>query len=99
MSQAKVELLKYTNDKEKVTYVYDLIHSNITTSLQQSLKIEQVIGSDQWRANITLTDFPEQPSQSEAALKMADWLERLAKTIKAGVFTDFPDTSGYFDVE
>ena len=64
---------------------FQVMHSNGVTTLEQKLYIEKQFGK--WTASIAFDDFPEQESGEDAALKLAEWMDRLAKAIRVGDLT------------
>ena len=95
MNQGKVELIKYTNDKDAKVFEYSVVHHNGSTYVEQLLTIRGPGGQAHpaWVAELALDDFPEQATPEDAALKMADWLERLAASIRKGEYQSLTDAT------
>jgi len=92
MNKGKVELHKYTKGKDAQVFEYMIEQNNGSTSVDQLLTISSVDGlfNPKWVAKLALDDFPPQETPKNAALKMADWLERLAAAIRAGEYQSLP---------
>ena len=92
MNKGKVELTKYTKGKDAQVFEYSIEHNNGSTSVEQLLTISSVDGliHSDWVAEIVFDDFPPQKTPEDAALKMADWLERLAAAMRAGEYQSLP---------
>jgi len=88
MNKGKVELIRYTNDKDAKVFEYSVVHNNGSTCVEQQLTIRSTGGQadSAWIAELALDDFPEQETPEDAALKMASWLERLAASIRSGEY-------------
>lgn len=65
-----------------MTTANNVKHSNQQTVLEQGMTFNRD-GCGNYDASIVITDFPPQKSPEEAALKLADWLKRLDKSIEA----------------
>jgi hypothetical protein len=89
----KVELVEFKKDNNgDMAFVYSVEHNNGDTSVEQKMTIssvEQLI-KPEWVATIELNDMRSQHLPKDAALKLADWLERLAKAIRVGEYQDYP---------
>ncbi|WP_020408910.1 hypothetical protein [Hahella ganghwensis] len=103
MNKGKVELIKYEQSSEplnETTFVYLVEHNNGDTMLQQKLTIygnPRTVPTT-WTAEIAMDDFPPQESPGDAANKLADWLERIAASIRSGEFHSFERTK-YIDLD
>lgn len=92
MNLGKVELVKYTKGDDDQVFEYMIAQNNGSTSVERLLTISSVGGlyDPKWVANLVLDDFPPQETPKNAALKMADWLERLAAAMRAGEYQHLP---------
>lgn len=97
-SRAKVQLIDYEHTDLLSTFTYNVTYSTTTTTLEQFLTIKKGVFDENWCATITLDDFPYQKSPQEAAYKLAEWLEQLAKAIKSGSY-DHPTQSKWITLE
>jgi hypothetical protein len=93
--KVKVQLQKFEfgkDDSSPHVFKYLLEHHNGKTSVEQVLTISSMsrLFDIKWTASIALDDFIPQSSPEAAALKMADWLERLALAIRAGEYLELP---------
>lgn len=86
MNKGKVELTSFKKTNDAFVFEYSVEQNNGKTSVEQSLTIRSSDGLFQpdWIAEITLDDFPPQKAPHEAAIKLADWMERLAAAIRSG---------------
>ena len=86
MNKGKVELIRYIKEKDNQTFEYLVEQNNGKTSVEQKMKISSIDGlfDPRWVASIELEDFPAQETTTNAANKLADWLERLAGAIRTG---------------
>lgn len=93
MNKGKVLLKSYKNEKDVVEYKYSVEQNNGSTSVEQDLVItgKKELFEQKWSAELSLSDFPEQNTPENAALKMAEWLERLAKAIRNGKYIDIEE--------
>ena len=100
MNKGKVELVSFESDSEFCSYVYSVEQNNGSTSVEQNLTIAGTEGlrDYNWTASIALDDFPPQPTPEAAALKLADWLERLAGALRTGEYENFKRAS-FKDIE
>ncbi|EPO1082263.1 hypothetical protein ACT6F8_002662 [Cronobacter dublinensis] len=80
----EVDLVSYQKDRKSGTSEarYYVRHSNQDTVLEQGMTIN-CDGCGNYDASIFITDFAAQKSPEEAALKLSDWLKRLAESIEA----------------
>lgn len=81
-----VDLIEFKKNRNQMTerYVYFVMHGNGKTNLDQELVIERDRrGHGKWEASMVMKEFPGQDSKEEAALKLADWMERMAMAIKS----------------
>ncbi len=87
MNKGKVELTRFTK-ADAYAFEYSVEQNNGKTSVEQTLTIRSSDGlfEPQWIAEITLNDFPPQQTPSDAADKLADWMERLAAAIRSGEY-------------
>lgn len=85
----------------KIEARYHIEHNNGKTSLEQKMQITGETGfmEDSWIATIALDDFPPQKTPENAALKLADWCERLAKGIRSGDYSLPALNSEFTDLE
>ena len=92
MNRVKVDLISYKKEGSQMVYDYNVEHDNEQTSLEKTLSIKSVPGLfvNSWVASVEMGDFPSQNSPLEAALKLADWLERLSIAIKNGTYATPP---------
>lgn len=77
------QLISFKLDRKKRTTesVYFIQHNNRRTTLEQELTIK----SDEYgefTASVDMSDFPKLLTEREAALKMADWMQRLSIAIE-----------------
>jgi hypothetical protein len=93
MNQGKVELNHYSKDKTSQIFQYSVENNNGKTTIDQHMCILSTAGlfDPKWIAQINLDDFPPQETPEAAAHKLADWLERLAASIRIGVYPDFKE--------
>lgn len=94
MNKGKVELVKFDKSDDYSEFIYSIEQNNGKTSVEQKLTISSVNGlfKPKWTAHLELKDFPPQDTPESASLKMADWLERLAATMRKGSYLDLPHT-------
>jgi len=90
MNKAKVELVSYIKENNNQTFEYMVEQNNGKTSVEQKMTIYSVDGlfDPKWVASIELDEFPAQETTTNAANKLADWLERLASAIRTGDYLD-----------
>ena len=102
MNKVKVQLVKYLSDTENSNqvFIYNVEHNNGVTSVDQNMTLSSNdLGMQPtWNASICLDKFPDQKTPEDAALKLADWLERLSIGIRNGDYLP-PVRSKYKDVE
>ncbi len=79
----EVELISYVKERSTGNSEarYYVKHSNQQTVLEQGMVINRD-GFGNHQASIIITDFPGQKTPEEAALKLADWLKRLASPLR-----------------
>ena len=89
--QTRVFLKSIQNDKGpfvadsgKVTARFRIYHDNDSTVVEQDLVLTG--HPEGWGAEMRMDDFPLQKTAGDAVLKLADWMERLAVTLRAGQF-------------
>lgn len=91
-NKGKVSLERFERGKDgnPHIYVYKVEQNNGTTSVDQQLIIKASGSSIKagWSASIVFDDFPAQSSGKDAALKLADWMERLAAAIRCGEYPE-----------
>jgi len=90
MTQTKVTLKTLNNTgslrtEGALTCTYELSHNDMKVIMDQGLKLERTNG--QWTAEPIITDFPNMPTSHDAAQKLADWMEKMAVTIRAHDFS------------
>lgn len=95
MARGKVELKKFTGNQSIDQYEYLVSHDNGTTTLEQTLVIQKQkqSGSPSWISEMQMNDFPAQDTQEDSALKLAEWLERMAKVIRSGNYIELSDSN------
>lgn len=95
MNRGKVELKKFISEKTVEEYEYLIAHDNGSTTLELELVIQRQknTGSPNWKSKINLSDIPAQETQRESAIKLAEWLERMAKTIRSGNYIEVSESS------
>ena len=100
MNKGRVELTKYIKDKDGQAFEYMVEQNNGKTSVEQRMTIFSVDGlfDPRWCAQIETDDFPAQETPTNAANKLADWLERLASAIRAGDYIDI-ERAEFKDIE
>jgi len=86
---SKCKLIKYECDQNGARYEYQLTHDNAQTTLEQKMIISGKNGD--WAAEVELKEFPAQTNPVQAGEKLAEWLERLAKTIRSGAIVDLDE--------
>lgn len=100
MNKGKVELKQYSNDENKVKFEYLVEQNNGNTSVDQIMTIRSEDGlfNHKWTADLNFNDFPPQETPQEAANKLADWMERLAASIRSGNYLN-PVNSEFKDLD
>lgn len=100
MNQGKVELTRFDNDGETCVFKYKVEHNNGNTNLEQSLTIKSEFGSfnPKWVAELELEGFVPQETPADAAMKLAEWLERMAAAIKSGEYINV-EVAEYKDLD
>ena len=98
INKAKVTLMSFVHATEtgsRHEFSYSVEHNNGTTSLEQTLVIQGLdhLFSPRWVASIKFDEFPPQQSPELAALKLAEWMERLAAAIRSGKFAEYIDSN------
>lgn len=97
MSRAKVELVEYNRvDDDSQRYEYIVSHDNGSTTVSQRMVLDQF--SRGWKASMDMDDIPEMQSHRLAALKLADWLQRMAAAIKSGDYQEV-DTAEFKELK
>lgn len=92
MNKGKVELSAYRKTKDASVFDYLVEHNNGSTSVDQLLTISSIDGlfDPKWVAKLALDEFPPQETPQKAAIKMAEWLERLAAAMRSGEYQSLP---------
>ncbi|EMF8324456.1 hypothetical protein NRF70_000109 [Serratia marcescens] len=80
------ELVSFTRDRDsrKTTSIYhtEQFSRNAGTVIDQNLIIEGDGMTQRYTADMRFDDFPACGSEREAALKLADWMQRLGAAIE-----------------
>jgi len=66
----------------KTVATYEIAHNNDTTTVRQDLLLTKF--GDTWKANMLFDDIDSCDTATEAAHKLADWMERLALALREG---------------
>lgn len=102
MEKGKVELLSYSHTVkgEDDTFEYSVHHTDGETTLEQKVTISATDGllGPAWNASIELGEFPPQQTPYDAAMKLADWLDRMSKAIRVGKYQPYTLAS-YQDIK
>ena len=88
MNRGKVELTSFTKANGAYTFEYLVEQDNGVTTVHQVLTIRGIDGLSNWIADIKLEGFQPQKTPADAAIKMADWLSRLAAAIRIGDYME-----------
>lgn len=82
------EMVEYKKDRRKNTFERRIFlkHSSKRTRsiLEQEMVITGDLSSGVFKAQIIINEFPDCRSEKEAALKLANWLQRLGAVIEDG---------------
>lgn len=82
------EMVEYKKDRIKNTFerrVFLKHNSKVTRSiLEQEMLITGDLSTGVFKAQVIINDFPDCGSEKEAALKLANWLQRLGAVIEDG---------------
>lgn len=70
----------------KVEAIFTVGHDNSKATVDQDLILTN--SGAGWTAQMPILDFPEQKTATEAAHKLAEWMEKLAAAIRAGNFNE-----------
>lgn len=84
MSSDLVELIAFKKDREKrkTESTYFVQHKNRRSNLDQLLVISGDLPYDRYVASMEMDGFPKCESEREAALKLAEWMQRMAVAIE-----------------
>jgi hypothetical protein len=66
---------------------HEISHNNEKTTLEQKLQLK--FDGKNWSAHMEFDGMPECKSPTDAAWKLAEWMERMAETIKESTYADF----------
>ena len=87
-----VKLKSVESGHGQVKMSYSSFSNNGTTTLEQTMEVERN-GYGEWIAKMKMDDFPPQKNASGAVLNLADWMERMSKAIRTGIYdVIFPNT-------
>lgn len=82
------EMVEYKKDRRKNTFERRVFLQHYSRRLGSILEQEMVISGNLstgvFKASISIDDFPDCGSEKEAALKLANWLQRLGAAIEDG---------------
>lgn len=81
---AKCKIQSYQDTDGEIEMIFDVAHNNGTTTVSELLTITG--HKDKWVASIDIGGTSEQSTPEDAALKIAEWMDRLAKSIRYGEF-------------
>ena len=102
-SRGKVTISSYhvDNKSSAETIKYLVKHDNAVTTLEQELTLTNAScpALHLWQASIEMKGFPEEDNPQGAALKLAEWMERLAGAIRCGEYDLSHLSSGFIDIE
>lgn len=92
VNKGKVELVNFARSEESCEFRYSVEQNNGSTSVEQALRIVSSDGlfAPTWIADLTFSDFPPQQTPGAAAIKLADWMDRLASAIRSGEYLELP---------
>ena len=78
------ELISFKKDREEMRTesVYYVQHRNKRSVLDQELVITGDLAFRTYKASMEMKDFPKCGSEREAALKLAEWMQRMAAAIE-----------------
>ena len=78
------ELISFKKDREEMLTesVYYVQHRNKRSVLYQELVITGDLAFRTYKASMEMKDFPKCGSEREAALKLAEWMQRMAAAIE-----------------
>nr|WP_241488162.1 hypothetical protein [Shigella boydii] len=77
-------LISFKKDREEMRTesVYYVQHRNKRSVLDQELIITGDLAFRTYKASMEMKDFPKCGSEREAALKLAEWMQRMAAAIE-----------------
>lgn len=64
--------------------IFQVYHVGEKTTLDQELILSCDPNTTEWKARITIENFPDGLNLTESALKLGEWLERLGGSISFG---------------
>ncbi|WON77535.1 hypothetical protein [Serratia sp. UGAL515B_01] len=86
MGKTHSELISFSRDRKKRTtesiYHTEQFSKNTRSVVEQNLVIKGDTSMRQYVADMRFDDFPVCNSEREAALKLANWMQRLGAAIK-----------------
>ena len=90
IDQSLALLKSFTNtgdpySKGEIEMEYDLHHNNGVTSLKEKLYLKRDEGN-KWAAEVVFDEGPKKDSPNEAAQKLAEYFERMAKVLRESDF-------------
>jgi hypothetical protein len=69
-----------------ITAKFVVGHDNSSATVDQMLILKR--DREGWTAEMPMDGFPPQKTANDAALKLADWMERMAVAIKHGTYDE-----------
>ncbi|MFZ2452624.1 MAG: hypothetical protein WAW36_19115 [Methylovulum miyakonense] len=76
----------FYNSNGNVVAIFSAAHSDGVITVEQDLVLKQI--DSKWIAEMPMLDFPPQKTITDAAWKLADWMEKMAAAIKASTFDE-----------
>lgn len=64
--------------------VYNVSHNDLKVTVEQDLILRR--DPEGWAAEMPMDGFPKQVSAKDAALKLAEWMEKMAEAIRSGEY-------------
>ena len=72
------------NETSNISAKFHIRHEGEVLVVEQTLTLKRT--HNEWIAEMPMDDFPPQKTATEAAIKLADWMEKMAVAIRGATF-------------